>query len=287
MTRCCIPPWWANPDRSLQDSTTNLDLRQASFLDFESRSVQLVSETVIGKKILLIDDDSDLLQLTSHIFKNGGAQVFTARDGAEAIGKILTHNPHLIVLDIQMPGINGFEVCQIIRQISSAPLIMLTAMDEDKHIVRALELGADDFLAKPFSAAVLTARANALLRRSNHVAENSSVIRYNDGRLKIDGERQQILINNRRVKSGPTEFRLLSYLVKNAGKALTYNQILASVWGHEYRDNVDIVHVYVSNLRSKIEEDPKKPRYIRLVHGVGYIFERPMTFIASGTGLPV
>jgi DNA-binding response OmpR family regulator len=205
----------------------------------------------------------------------------------EAIGKILTHRPHLIVLDIQMPGINGFEVCQLIRQISNVPLIMLTALNEDKHIVQALELGADDFLAKPFSSAVLMARVNALLRRSGREDQSSPSFQYNDGRLRIDGERHQILINDKRVKSGPTEFRLLVYLVRNAGKALGYDQILSNVWGGEYRGNIDVVHVYISNLRGKIEEDPKNPRYIRVVHGVGYIFERPAALIASGTRVSV
>ena len=229
-----------------------------------------------GKKVVLIDDDDDLLQLASHIFKSVGAQVITARDGTEGIGKILTHRPNLILLDFMMPGIDGFEVCKIIRQISNAPLIMLTAMNFEQNLVQALELGADDFLAKPFTTAVLLARARALLRRSNSGYENErpNVSIYNDGRLTIDSERHQILINGRKVKSGPTEFRLLTYLMRNVGKAITYNQLLANVWGEEYRGNVDIVQVYISNLRHKIEEDPKKPRYIQVVHGVGYVFEK-------------
>jgi two-component system alkaline phosphatase synthesis response regulator PhoP len=229
-----------------------------------------------GKKVVLIDDDNDLLQLASHIFKSAGAQVITARDGTEGIGKILTHRPNLILLDFLLPGINGFEVCKIIRQISNAPLIMLTAMNFEDNLVQALELGADDFLAKPFTKAVLIARANALLRRSSSGNENErpNVLIYNDGRLTIDSERHQILINGRKIKSGPTEFRLLTYLMRNVGKAITYNQLLANVWGEEYRGNVDIVQVYISNLRHKIEEDPRNPRYIQVIHGVGYVFER-------------
>jgi DNA-binding response OmpR family regulator len=235
---------------------------------------------MIGKKVLLIDDDNDLLQLSSHILRSAGAQVITARDGSEGISKMLSHRPNLILLDIQMPGINGFDVCKIIRQMSNAPLIMLTALNFEQNVVKALELGADDFLAKPFTAAVLLARVNALLRRSGYENEYRPVFNYNDGRLTIDNERHQILINGKRIKSSPTEFRLLAYLMKNVGKALTYNQLLANVWGEEYRGNVDIVHVYISNLRSKIEENPKKPRYIRLVYGVGYVFERQDLAIA-------
>jgi two-component system, OmpR family, alkaline phosphatase synthesis response regulator PhoP len=229
---------------------------------------------MLGKKVLLVDDDNDLLQLSSHIFKTAGAQVITAHDGLEGISKIFSHRPNLIILDLQMPGIGGFEVCQIIRQFSNVPLIILTALNYEQHIVQALELGADDFLAKPFTVSVLLARVSALLRRSEQENEKSAILKYNDGRLKIDSEKHQILINNKRIKAGPTEFRLLVYLMRNADKALTYNQILANVWGEEYRGNVDMVHVYISNLRSKIEENPKKPKYIRLVYGVGYLFER-------------
>lgn len=238
---------------------------------------------MICKTVLLIDDDNDLLQLSSHIFKSAGAQVVTARDGAEGISKILTHQPNLILLDLLLPGLNGFEVCKIIRQISNVPLIMLTASNFEQNLVQALELGADDFLAKPFTVAVLLARVNALLRRSRSGYENehATVFNYNDGRLTIDSERNRILINGKRVKSGPTEFRLLTYMMRNVGKALTYNQLLANVWGEEYRGNVDIVHVYISNLRGKIEENPKKPRYIQSVHGVGYVFERQDSTLSS------
>jgi two-component system KDP operon response regulator KdpE len=231
---------------------------------------------MIGKKVILIDDDNDLLQLTSYIFKSAGAEVIIAHDGTEGIGKILTHRPNLILLDIHLPGFDGFEVCKIIRQISNAPLIILTASDLEENHVQAMELGADDFVVKPFAAAVLLARANAILRRSGIGYENEHPIdpNYNDGRLMIDNDRRQILINGKQVKSGPTEFRLLTYLLRNVGKAITHNQLLANVWGEEYRGNIDILQVYISNLRHKIEEDPKEPRYIRVVHGYGYIFER-------------
>src|SRR5688572_30983650 len=173
-----------------------------------------------------------------------------------------------------MPGMNGFEVCQEIRRISNVPLIILTALDHEQNLLKAIELGADDFLPKPFSAQILLARVKALLRRNRHENGLPSVFKYNDGRLTIDTERHQILIDGEQVKSGPTEFRLLAYLERNAGKAITYDQLLANVWGEEYRGNVDIVHVYISTLRSKIERKSKNPRYIRSVHGVGYIFER-------------
>jgi DNA-binding response OmpR family regulator len=232
------------------------------------------TSNMIGKKVLLIDDDRDLLELSRQIFTSAGAQVVTACDGSEGIRKFLTDRPDLILLDIMMPGINGFEVCRKIRQISNIPLIILTALHGEQNMVQALDLGADDFLLKPFTGQVAVARAKAVLRRSRWQNENSPRYRYNDGHLIIDSERHQILISGKKVKASPTEFRLLSYLEKNAGKTLAYDRILANVWGEEYRGNTDIVHVYVSTLRSKIEENPKRPRYVQSVHGVGYIFER-------------
>lgn len=234
----------------------------------------VVSKNLVGKKVLLIDDDVDLLQITSRIFKKAGAQVIIARDGSEGLAKLLTHRPHLILLDVMMPGANGFEICEKIRQISNSPLIMLTALDHDESILQGLESGADDFLSKPFKAEILLARARALLRRIENGGVHANNLNYNDGRLEIDTERHQVQINGKKVKLTPIEFRLLVYLEQHAGRALTYNQILDNVWGEEYRGNVDFVHVYVSHLRSKIEEDPKKPRYIMSVHGIGYIFER-------------
>src|SRR5687767_2742412 len=229
---------------------------------------------VIGKKVLLIDDDNDLLELSSYIFKGAGVQVITASDGSEGINKLLIHRPDLIILDVMMPGINGFDVCKSIRRVSNVPLIMLTALDHEQNILQAFESGADDFLAKPFTAQILLARVNALLRRSRYGNELPSVFKYNDGHLTIDTEKHHILINGERVKLSPTEFRLLVYLEQNAGRAVTYDQLLTNVWGEEYRGNSDIVHVYISTLRSKIEKNPKNPRYIQSVHGVGYIFEK-------------
>lgn len=229
---------------------------------------------MIDTKVLLIDDDNDLLELSSHVFKSAGAQVFVARDGSEGIGKVLIHRPDLIMLDILMPGIDGFEVCRKIREVSNAPLIILTALNHEQNMLMALELGADDFLPKPFSAQTLLARARALLRRSKPANGYTPAFKYSDGHLAIDTDRHQLLIDGKPVKSGPTEFRLLVFLERNAGKVLTYAQLLANVWGEGYRGNVDIVHVYISMLRSKIEKDPKDPCYIQSVHGVGYIFER-------------
>jgi len=229
---------------------------------------------MIDQRVLLIDDDTDLLHLAGLLFKKAGAHIFTAHDGLEGISKLFTCNPNLIILDVMMPGTNGFEVCQRIRQVSNAPIIMLTALNDEQEMLRGLESGADDFLTKPFNADVLLARAKTVLRRSiNGTAQNTN-FHFNNGHLSIDIERRHVLVDERRVKLTPIEFRLLVYLARNAGKVLTFNHILSNVWGDEYRGSVDYVHVYVSHLRNKIEENAKQPRYVLTVHGVGYMFER-------------
>jgi two-component system KDP operon response regulator KdpE len=229
---------------------------------------------MIDKKVLLIDDDADLLHLAGLLFKKTGAHVFTARDGLEGISKLFTCNPDLIILDVMMPGTNGFEVCQRIRQVSNAPIIMLTALNHEQEMLRGLESGADDFLSKPFNADVLLARAKTVLRRSANGNAQNTNFQFNNGHLSIDIERRHVLVDERRVKLTPIEFRLLVYLARNSGKVLTFNHILSNVWGDEYRGSVDYVHVYVSHLRNKIEENAKHPRYVLTVHGVGYMFER-------------
>lgn len=234
----------------------------------------MLTDNLTGKKILLIDDDVDFLKLTGLIFKDSGAQTIIARDGLEGMGKLFTHRPDLIVLDVMMPGIDGFQVCRRIRQYSNTPLIMLTALDHDDHMLKGLEAGADDFLSKPINREILLARTKAVLRRgeqSNGYQEQTS---YNDGHLDIDIEKHRVLVEGKQVKLTPVEFRMLAYLSSNTGRVLPFDQILVNVWGSEYKGNDDYVHVYVSHLRSKIEPDPKNPVYISSIHGVGYIFEK-------------
>ena len=140
-------------------------------------------------------------------------------------------------------------------------------------MLQGLDAGADDFLSKPFNADILLARARAVLRRSGHQNDKAAAFKYDDGNLSIDIESHHVLIKGRRVKLSRVEFRLLVYLTRNAGKVLTFNQILSAVWGDEYRGNIEYVHIYISHLRKKLEENTKSPRYFLTVHGVGYIFE--------------
>jgi len=229
---------------------------------------------MIDKKVLLIDDDVDLLQLAGLLFKKEGAKVVTARDGLDGMSKLFTHHPDLIVLDVMMPGMDGFEVCRRIRQVTDTPLIMLTALNHEKEMLLGLDAGADDFLTKPFNPEILLARAKTILRRSNHSNSQLSPYAYNDGHLSIDIEKRQVEINGKRIKLTPVEFRLLVYLARNGGKVLTFEQLLTNVWGNEYRGSVDYVHVYISHLRKKLGEKKNSPQYIVTLHGVGYIFEK-------------
>ena len=229
---------------------------------------------MIDKKVLIIDDDADLRQLAGMLFKKAGAQIFTAYDGLDGISKLFTCDPSLIILDVVMPETDGFEVCQRIRQVSDIPIIMLTSLNREEDMLQGLESGADDFLSKPFSSDVLLARAKTVLRRTEKGTRQRANYDFNHGRLSIDIERRQVLVDERRLKLSPIEFRLLAYLARHAGKVLTFDHILANVWGSEYRGSMDYVHVYVSHLRNKIEENPKDPRYILTVHGIGYMFER-------------
>jgi Response regulators consisting of a CheY-like receiver domain and a winged-helix DNA-binding domain len=229
---------------------------------------------MIDKKVLIIDDDPDLRQLAGMLFKKAGAQIFTAQDGLDGISKLFTCNPSLIILDVVMPEINGFEVCRRIRQVSDIPIIMLTSLNHEKDMLQGLDSGADDFLSKPFSGEVLIARAKTVLRRSQKGNPPSPNYEFNNGHLSIDIDRRQVLVEEKRLKLSPIEFRLLVYLARHAGKVLTFDHILTNVWGTEYKGSMDYVHVYVSHLRNKIEENPKDPRYILTVHGIGYMFER-------------
>jgi two-component system, OmpR family, alkaline phosphatase synthesis response regulator PhoP len=243
----------------------------------------------MDQTVLIIDDDADLLQLAGLIFKKAGAKVITANDGLDGISKFFTCHPDLIVLDVMMPGNSGFDICQRIRQVSDAPLIMLTSLNREEDMLKGLAAGADDFLSKPFNPEILLARAQTVLRRTQrsngnnghnghngHNGNNgsSTSFSYNDGYLSIDIEKHEVLIHGKRIKLTPVEFRLLVYLARNAGKLLTFEKILINVWGNEYLGSMEHVHVYISQLRRKVEENVKHPRYIITIHGMGYIFEK-------------
>lgn len=229
-----------------------------------------------GKKVLLIDDDADVRRINEKVFRNLGALVEFAPNGSEGFRRFFLNKPDLVILDVMMPELDGFEVCSRIRQVSSVPVIMLTALNSEEEIIRGLESGADDFISKPFSPDVLAARARALLRRFE-MPRDSTVPRqyYSDEYLTIDLEKRIVLVRGEPVKLTRTEYNLLAYFLQNAGWVRTFDQILENVWGPEYHGSLDYVHVYVSNLRKKIERDPRKPLYLESEHGVGYRFNKP------------
>jgi len=230
---------------------------------------------MIGKKVLVIDDDRDLQRINAKFFQNAGAHVDIASNGAEGIRKFFLDKPELVILDVMMPELDGYEVCTRIRQVSSVPVIMLTALNSPEEIIRGLDCGADDFVSKPFNPDVLVARARALLRRLEMSQDTSPRMFYSDGHLTIDLEKRLVSVRGEPVKLTRTEYNLLAYLLQNAGWIRTFEQILENVWGPEYQGSMDYVHVYISNLRKKIEMDPKTPIYLESAHGVGYRFNKP------------
>jgi DNA-binding response OmpR family regulator len=228
-----------------------------------------------NNKVLVVDDDPALLPLIEHTFAREGYQVHTASDGKEALRVFFAHRPDLVVLDIMMPRMDGWETCRRIREVSDVPIIMLTARGQDEDIVRGLEYGADDYLTKPFSIKVLLAHARAVLRRAGlPPTEAEEPTTYADDYLTVDLKERRITVQGEIVKLTPTEYRLLAYLVQNAGHVLTFSQLLENVWGWEYQDDVHYVRVYVWHLRQKLEKDPKNPQYIQTELGMGYRFEK-------------
>lgn len=225
-----------------------------------------------GKKVLIIDDDPGLRQVVKEALEVEGATVFEAGDGRTGLQQFYSHRPDLVLLDVIMPDMNGWETCRQLRMLDDTPIIMMTGLKEDEEVIRGLDYGADDFVIKPFSASVLMARARAALRRAEP-REGEQPVVYRDERLLIDLDRRRVKVNGEPVKLTATEFRLLACLMRRPGRVVTYENILEEVWGWEYRDSVDYVHVYVSHLRRKLEEESRNPRYFLTEHGVGYRFK--------------
>jgi DNA-binding response OmpR family regulator len=226
-----------------------------------------------NRSILVVDDEERMARFIRLNLEHDGFQVIEANRGMKAIQTMRTEIPDLIILDVMMPDMDGFEVLKIIREVSSVPVIMLTAKSEEDDRVRGLELGADDYMTKPFSPRELVSRVRAVLRRTEAAspASRSELIEVDD-RLKIDFGRREVWVNGELVKLRPTEYRLLFHLVQNAGWVVTYDQLLSKVWGYEYRDEPHYVRLYINYLRQKLEEDPSNPQYILTERGIGYRF---------------
>jgi two-component system KDP operon response regulator KdpE len=199
-------------------------------------------------------------------------KVIEANNGLTALDMIRRHIPELIILDIMMPNLDGFETLRMLREFSTVPVIMLSAKGEEEDKVRGLSLGADDYVTKPFSAPELVSRVKAVLRRSEGLGDSSDSILQIDDRLSIDFNKREVIVEGIPIKLRPTEYRLLYHLIENVGWTVEHEQLLAKVWGYEYRDETHYVRLYVNYLREKIEKDPANPKYILTERGTGYRF---------------
>ncbi len=223
-------------------------------------------------KILAVDDEKRMVRFIQLNLEQDGFQVITAYNGKEALEQVRTQLPDLILLDIMMPDINGFEVLKKIREVNTVPVIMLTAKGEEDDRIQGLELGADDYITKPFSPRELVSRIRAVLRRTKSFKDDQVDLIKVDNRLTIDFSRREVWVEGQKVDLRPTEYRLLYHLVQNAGWVNTHEQLLSKVWGFEYQDEPHYVRLYVNYLRKKLEEDPSNPKYILTERGVGYRF---------------
>jgi two-component system KDP operon response regulator KdpE len=224
------------------------------------------------RRILVVDDEERMVRFIRLNLEHDGFQVVEAFRGAQAIDRIRSSLPDLVLLDVMLPDIDGFEVLRTVREVSSVPVIMLTAKGEEEDRIRGLELGADDYITKPFSPRELVSRVKAVLRRTETATNAPHALIEVDERLKLDFDRREVWVEGELVKLRPTEYRLLYHLVQNAGWVITHDQLLAKVWGYEYRDEPHYVRLYINYLRQKLEKDPANPQYILTERGVGYRF---------------
>jgi DNA-binding response OmpR family regulator len=224
-------------------------------------------------KVLVVEDDRAVLGLLERAFLQAGAQVYVAEDGREAMRQFYACQPDLVILDVMLPLVNGWTICHQIRLFEDCPIIFLTALQSEGDVLRGLDCGAVDYVTKPFSPKVLVARARIALRKGAAMAALPRSGMYQDDYLTVDRENRRVLTNGQLVDLTATEYRLLDYLVQHAGRVLTHTQILERVWGWEYRDSVDYLHVYVSRLRNKLEPDPRHPQYVLTRRGEGYLFD--------------
>ncbi len=231
----------------------------------------------MNKKTLIIDDDPAFIRLVDQVLSNQGFEVLKAGSGHEGLRLLFSEKPDLILLDVAMPKMDGWETCQRIREVADVPVIMLTGKQQaEEDIVRGLDYGADEYIFKPVGNRELVARVRAVLRRAElpSFAEARSQVTYADDHLTVDIVERRITVKGERVKLTPREFRMLALLVENAGRIMIHKEILEKVWGWEYTNDVDYVRIYISHLRQKIEPDPALPRYIITEPGVGYYFQK-------------
>jgi two-component system KDP operon response regulator KdpE len=226
----------------------------------------------MSARILVIDDDEGLLQLLRRQLELNGFQVLIARDGVKGLEILDERQPDLVLLDLMMPRMNGWEVCERIRETSGIPIIMLTALSSSQDTVRGLELGADGYLVKPVPLPELVARIHAALRRSEYQLQQDSIVRI-DERLLLDRALCRVIVDGQPVPLSSLECKILSCFLNNPDRILTHQSLLTRVWGWEYADEIHYLKVYIYNLRQKIEKNPHEPEYILTERGLGYRFQ--------------
>ncbi|AHN22880.1 response regulator transcription factor [Lysinibacillus sphaericus] len=235
------------------------------------------------KTILVVEDEFSIATLLKYNLEQAGYLVETAADGLEGLNRAMEIQPDLILLDLMLPKLDGMEVCKQIRQQRmNTPIIMLTAKDDEFDKVLGLELGADDYMTKPFSPREVLARVKAVLRRftQNVVIEDKDASQekmYEFGQLRVFPERFEVFLQEEALEFTPKEFELLIYLLENKNRVLTRDQLLSAVWKYDFAGDTRIVDVHISHLRDKIEENSRKPMFIKTIRGLGYKFEEPKT----------
>ena len=222
--------------------------------------------------ILVVDDEPRMTRFIRMNLELEGYRVVEAHNGLDALEKARTDLPDLVILDVMMPELDGFDTLEMLREVSNVPVIMLTVRSDEEDKVRGLELGADDYVTKPFGARELASRVRAVLRRTQGPVTPEEAILQIDDRLSIDYNSREVIVEGKRIKLRPTEFRMLYHLIENAGWVVPHETLLAKVWGYEYREEIQYLRLYVTYLRQKIEPDPSHPRYILTERGVGYRF---------------
>ena len=232
----------------------------------------------MSQKVLVVDDEQSIVTLLKYNIEQAGYQVIVAYDGVQALEKVNEEKPDLVVLDVMLPEMDGIEVCKTIRSDKNqVPILMLTAKDDEFDRVLGLELGADDYMTKPFSPREVVARVKAILRRVSQI-ESSQLDEDEDiilGSIRIRPDYFEVYRNDELLELTPKEFELLLYLIERQGRVITREHMLNSVWNYEFAGDSRIVDVHISHLRDKLEENPKQPKLIKTVRGLGYKLERP------------
>jgi DNA-binding response OmpR family regulator len=229
----------------------------------------------MARTILVVDDEPTIREALVDALEADGFRVVAAADGREALARFRGERPDLVLLDLMLPELSGIEVCRIIRAESAVPIVMLTAKDSEVDKVVGLELGADDYVTKPFSLRELSARIRALFRRSEQVAVEAPPAVVDLGRVQVDLAGHRLLRDGEALPVKPKAFELLAFLLRHPGQVFTRDQLLEHVWGYDYAGETRTVDVHVHWLRGQIEEQPGAPRFLHTVRGVGYVFRRP------------